>query len=270
LLKKGIGLSTPYAALGDRWDRGGDVSEHQKDVGELPRPSDLPAVSRLAAGNGLRERMKNKAGLEPIAYAASSFVFEHFKADAAAISLLKGEWYRTLVTIGDEVPGQRRHADGAAYPASMYPAVTATLRDGRGYLASLGADGGIPESQRFLKQFKKSTCMGAPITYQGETVGELWVARVSGQSHYTGHELAALLDLARQIGYRIGPAVKAQDALSATWWPGDVRENGVRPGELIPADSLEHAGATVSPAVANGVSNGVRAGIAAAVDTRVH
>src|SRR5262245_40295190 len=92
---------------------GGDASEQQRHVGE-PRPADLPAVSRLAAGNGLRERMKNRAGLEPIAIAASGFILEHFEADAAAVSLLKGDWYRTLVTVGEKVPGQRRHTDGAA------------------------------------------------------------------------------------------------------------------------------------------------------------
>ena len=239
------------------------MSEHQTGVGDQPRPSDLPAVSRLAAGNGLRERMKNKAGLEPIAYAASSFVYEHFEADAAAISLLKGEWYRTLVTVGDEVPGQRRHIDGAAYPTRMYPKVTETLREGRGYLASLGVDGGIPESQRFLKQFKKSTCLGAPITYQGETVGELWVARVTGRAHYTGHDLAALLDLARQIGYRIGPAVKAQDALSSSWWPGEVRENGIRPGEVLEPES-------VVPSPGSNGSTAAGASVSAAFDVSVH
>ncbi|MFL6182346.1 MAG: GAF domain-containing protein [Actinomycetes bacterium] len=239
------------------------MSEHPTDVGAQPRPSDLPAVARLAAGNGLRERMKNKAGLEPIAYAASSFVYEHFDADAAAISLLKGDWFRTLVTVGDEVPGQRRHIDGAAYPASMYPKVAETLRDGRGYLASLGADGGVPESQRFLKQFKKSTCMGAPITYQGETVGELWVARVTGRAHYTGHDLAALLDLGRQIGYRIGPAVKAQDALSSSWWPGDVRENGIRPGEVLEPDPL-------GPRPGSSSSTAVESRANAAFDVSVH
>jgi GAF domain-containing protein len=183
--------------------------------------------------------MKNKAGLEPIAAAASSFIFEHFEADAAAISLLKADWYRTLVTIGDMVPGQRRHVEGAAFPTRMYPTVTETLRDGRGYLASLGNDGGIPESQRFLGQFKKSSSMGSPITYQGETVGELWVARVTGRPHYTGHDLAALLDLGRQIGYRMGPAVKAQDALSDTWWPGEVRESGLRPGDVVDATTVD-------------------------------
>ena len=214
---------------------GGDVSEHPSDV-EQPRPTDLSAVSRLAAGNGLREAMKNKAGLEPIARAAAGFVRAHFGADAAAISLLRGDWYRTLVTVGEETPGQVRHADGASYPASTYPTVTATLRDGRGYLASIGNDGGVPESQRFLKRFKKSTCVGAPIAYQGETIGELWVARVTGRPHYTGHDLAAVLDIARQVGYRLGPAMKAQDALNPEWWPGDLREDGRHPGTLVAAD----------------------------------
>lgn len=213
------------------------MSEHQPDAG-LPRPTELSAVSRLAAGNGLREAMKNRAGLEPIARAAATFACQHFKADASAISLLKDDWFRTLVTIGERSPGQLRHADGASYSAETYPTVTATLRDGRGYLASLGNDGGIPESQRFLKQFKKSTCMGAPIAYQGVTVGELWVARLAGHAHFTGHDLAALHDIARQIGYRLGPAVKAQDAFSPDWWPGAVREDGRHPGTLLQAEPL--------------------------------
>ncbi len=46
-----------------------------------PLPSDLPAVSRLAAGNALRERLKNRAGLTAIADAAASFVCDFFDAD---------------------------------------------------------------------------------------------------------------------------------------------------------------------------------------------
>ena len=64
-----------------------------------------------------------------------------------------------------------------------------------------------------------STCVAAPISYQGDVVGEVFVSRVRGRPYYTGHDLAALLDLARQIGYRIGPAVKAQNQLDPTWWP---------------------------------------------------
>lgn len=185
----------------------------------VARPSDIPAVSKLAAGNALRERMKNTAGLQPIAAAAAGFIFDHFDADGSSISVLKGEWYRTLVTIGEAGHGQLRHEVGATYPASEYPTVTRLLRSGSGYVASLGSDGGVPESQRFLKQFRRSTCIGAPITYRGDVVGEVFASRVSGRPHYSGHDLVSLLDLARQIGYRVGPAVKAQDSLDPSWWP---------------------------------------------------
>jgi GAF domain-containing protein len=194
------------------------VSDETPDASP-PRPDDLPAVSRLAAGNGLRERLKNRAGLGPIAAGAASFLHDFFEADAAAISILKGDWYRTLYTEGPPTPGQQRHSDGATYPVSDYPTVTRLLRSGSGYVSSIGNPGGVPESQRFLTDWRKSTCMGAPIAYGGETVGEAFVSREKGRAHYTGHDLAALLDLARQIGYRIGPAIKAQDALDTSWWP---------------------------------------------------
>lgn len=207
------------------------MSDETPDA-SLPRPDDLPAVSRLAAGNGLRERLKNRAGLGSIAEGAASFVHDFFEADAAAITILKGDWYRTLRTEGTITPGQERHADGDTYPVSVYPTVTRLLRDGSGYLASLGDDGGVPESQRFLAKFRKSTCMGAPIAYGGETVGEVFVSRESGRPHYNGHDLAALLDLARQIGYRLGPAVKAQDALDGSWWPSS--DDAGEPGDGQP------------------------------------
>lgn len=194
------------------------MSDEPPDSSHL-KPSDLPAVSRLAAGNALRDRLKNTAGLGPISHAAAGFIFDHFGADASAISILKGEWFRTLVTVGQAVPGQGRHPDGDTYSVAQYPTVARLLRSGSGYVASIGSDGGVPESQTFLPKYRKSTCMGAPIPYGSEVVGEVFVSRVSGRSHYTGRELAALLDLARQIGYRLGPAVKAQDAVDPSWWP---------------------------------------------------
>jgi GAF domain-containing protein len=197
-----------------------------------PLPSDLSPVSRLAAGNALRERLKNRVGLVPIADAAASFIYEFFDADASALSLLKGEWFRTLVTVGEPVPGQVRHDDGETFNASEYPTVTRRLRSGSGYVASIGNDGGVPESQKFLPSYRKTTCMGAPISYGGDVVGEVFVSRVTGRPHYTGHELAALVDLARQIGYRIGPALKAQDALDSSWW-----QSGAPDAEPDPHDA---------------------------------
>ena len=197
-----------------------------------PLPSDLPAVSRLAAGNALRDRLKDKAGLGPIAEGAAAFLFDFFDADASAVSLLKGEWFRTLVTVGVATPGQVRHPDGDTYSVDKYPNVARLLRSGSGYVSSIGNDGGVPESQDFLRSYRKTTCIGAPIMYGGDVVGEVFVSRMSGRAHYAGRELAAMLDLARQIGYRMGPAVKAMDANDPSWWPDDTSATEIRePGD---------------------------------------
>lgn len=203
--------------------RGGAVSD--RPVSREPatsaspeRTSEISAVSRLAAGNTMRERLKNLAGLGPVSDAAARFFYEFFDADASAISLLRYNQYRTLVTVGDPVPGQTRHPDGETYDADIYPTVTRKLKGGSGYVASIGNDGGIPESQAFLAEYQKGTCIGAPIVYRGDVVGEVFVSRARGRPHYTGRELASALDLARQLGFRIGPAVKAQLSLDPEWW----------------------------------------------------
>ena len=189
-------------------------------------------MSRLAAGNALRDRLKDKAGLGPIAEAAAGFLYDFFDADASAVSLLKGEWFRTLVTVGVATPGQIRHPDGDTYSVDEYPNVARLLRSGSGYVSSIGNDGGVPESQDFLRGYRKTTCIGAPIAYGGEVVGEVYVSRVSGRAHYTGREMAAMLDIARQIGYRMGPAVKAMDANDPSWWPTDTAASEIQePGD---------------------------------------
>jgi GAF domain-containing protein len=188
-----------------------------------PTPGDpAAAVTRLAAANRLRERLRDLAGLVPVADAAAEFFYEFFDADASAITLMRGGWFRTLVTVGEAIPGQIRHPDGQTYPVDTYPTVARRLEGGSGYVSSLGNDGGIPESRVFLVDYKKATCLGAPISYAGETVGEVFVSRASGRPHYTGHELALALDLARQLGLRIGPGIKAQDQVNAGWWPSAV------------------------------------------------
>ena len=114
------------------------------------RPSDLPAVSRLAAGNALRAGLKDTAGLNGISTAAAGFIRDFFEADAAAITLMSGEWFRPLVTVGLQAPDEVRRPDGATYPVSDYPNVARLLRSGSGYLASVGNDGGVLESQKLL------------------------------------------------------------------------------------------------------------------------
>ncbi|HVQ18963.1 MAG TPA: GAF domain-containing protein [Actinomycetes bacterium] len=176
-------------------------------------------TTRLAAANRMRERLKARAGLVAIAEAAAHYFADTFQADAAAITLLRGDEYRTLITVGDESPGQQRHVNWEAYPTSTYPQITEVLRAGRGYVSSLGNPGGIPESQRMLRQIQKASCIGAPIVYGGTIWGEMFVSRRTGVRAFTGKDLAVALDLARQLGFRIGPAVVAHDANNPDWWP---------------------------------------------------
>ncbi|MCZ3386493.1 MAG: GAF domain-containing protein [Actinomycetia bacterium] len=200
-----------------------------------PDPSDLPAVSRLAAGNALRERLKDSAGLVPIADAAAHFIYDYFEADASALTLIRGEWYRALVTVGEPAPGQIRHPDGETYSVDEYPTIIGLLRSGSGYVASVGNHGGVPESQKFLTEIRKTSCLGAPIAYGGDVVGEMFASRAKGRPYFTGHDLAALLDLARQIGYRIGPAVRAMDARDPAWWPEGTSADAIRElGDPLP------------------------------------
>ena len=116
-----------------------------------PLPSDLPAVSSA----GSRQRPAGTAQ-EPGRASARSpmqlrvFICDFFDADTASISLLRGDVYRTLVNVGDEGYREIGHPSGDDYSVADYPDVTRLLRSGSGYVASIGSDGGVAESQRFL------------------------------------------------------------------------------------------------------------------------
>ena len=182
------------------------------------------AADRIAVSDALRDHLKDLAGLRPLADAAVVFFNRQFDADASSITLMRGGWFRTLVTVDDVRPDEVRHPDGQTYPVETYPTVARVLAGGGGYVSSIGNDGGIPESQRFLEDFQKVTCIGVPIVYAGESVGEVFVSRGPGRAHYTGRELATALDLARQLGLRIGPGMRAQDEVNVGWWPVDQRD----------------------------------------------
>ena len=180
---------------------------------------DWSPTARLAAANRMRESLKDSAGLIAIAEASAGFFAETFAADASAITLIRGGEFRTLVTVGDESPGQVRHVDWEPYPTSTYPQIADVLRAGRGYVCSIGNPGGIAESQAMLKSYQKGSCIGAPIIYHQEVLGEVFVSRRVGVHSFNGKDLAVALDLARQLGFRIGPAVVAHDANNPDWWP---------------------------------------------------
>ena len=176
-------------------------------------------TARLAAANRMRESLRDRAGLLPIAEAAALFFVDTFTADAAGITLMRGDEYRTLVTVGDPTPGQVRHDNSKVYPTSTYPQITEVLKAGRGYVSSIGNDGGVPETQAMLRGMRRSSCIGAPIIYRTNVLGEMFVSRRQGVHTFNGKDLAIALELSRQLGFRIGPAVVAYDQNNPDWWP---------------------------------------------------
>lgn len=186
--------------------------------GAPARPPWSP-TTKLAAANRMRESLKDRAGLLPIAEAAVSFFVETFVADEGSITLLRGSQFRTLASFGEELRGPLRYLNWDPYPTSTYPQITRVLRSGRGYVASIGNDGGIQETQEMLTSFQQGSCIGTPIIYHQEVLGEVFVSRRIGVHGFNGKDLAIALDLARQLGFRVGPAVVAYDANNPNWWP---------------------------------------------------
>ncbi len=70
-----------------------------------------------------------------------------------------------------------------------------------------------------LSSFHQGSCIGAPIIYRQEVLGEVFVSRRVGAHGFNGKDLAVALDLSRQLGFRVGPAVVAYDANNPDWWP---------------------------------------------------
>jgi GAF domain-containing protein len=180
---------------------------------------DWSPTARLAAANRMRESLKDRAGLMPITEAAIGFFVRTFTADEGSITLIRGSEFRTVASIGEELQGPMRHTNWEVYPTSTYPEITEVLRSGRGYVASAGNDGGIPETRAMLSSFRQGSCIGAPIIYRQEVLGEVFVSRRVGVHGFNGKDLAVALDLSRQLGFRVGPAVVAYNANNPDWWP---------------------------------------------------
>jgi hypothetical protein len=47
----------------------------------------------------------------------------------------------------------------------------------------------------------------------------VFVSRRIGVHGFNGKDLAVALDLSRQLGFRVGPAVVAYNANNPDWWP---------------------------------------------------
>ncbi|MEO8330333.1 MAG: GAF domain-containing protein [Candidatus Nanopelagicales bacterium] len=157
--------------------------------------------------------------LESIAEAAAESFRVTFSADTASVSLIRGGEYRTLVNVGVLFPGDTRFPTDEFYETSYYPTASAALLAGDGYFSSIGVRGTLPESDRLLRELDRGSCMGVPLTYLRETLGEVFVTRPHGDAVFDGDDLSVAMELTRQLGFRVGPALLKRLRTDSTFWP---------------------------------------------------
>ena len=94
-------------------------------------------ITRLSAANRIRDALQGTVELAEIAEAAAESFLETFCADAASVSLIHDNEYRTLVNVGVLFPGDCRFPEDEVYELGYYPEATNALLSGEGYLATL-------------------------------------------------------------------------------------------------------------------------------------
>jgi GAF domain-containing protein len=125
-------------------------------------------------------------------------------ADCAAISCWEREpdVLRTLVNVGVLLPQYERLPEDEVYPLDSFPTVARLLRDRVAYL-----DPGDLASQALGAEQGYVTHCGVPIVVGGRCWGELWVARRTGEAHFTGGDVDCLHLIADRLGDALAPYV---------------------------------------------------------------
>jgi GAF domain-containing protein len=126
-------------------------------------------------------------------------------ADCAAISRWDRDTdvMRTLVNVGELLPGDDRFPEDEVYPLDSFPAVAGLLREGRPYLNPDDVSSvALSAHQRYHSH------AAVPIVVDGERWGELWVSRkkVDARMLEAG-DLNCLHLVAERLGDALGPHV---------------------------------------------------------------
>lgn len=182
-------------------------------------PTPWTVIGRLSASNRIREAMRGCTSLAELGEAAAEQFMETFFADTASVSLIQGDEYRTLVNVGELFPGEVPFPDDEIYGTDYYPQATAELLAGRGFFSSVGVIGSLPESDALLAELDRGTCMGVPLNYDGSCIGEVFVTRPKGDHLFDASDVGLGMELSRQLGFLIGPALLQVLREDPEFWP---------------------------------------------------
>lgn len=122
-------------------------------------------------------------------------------ADCAAISRWDRDTdvMRTLLNVGQLLPGDERFPEDEVYPLDSFPAVAALLREGRPYVNPDDVSSvALSAHQRYYSH------AAVPIVVDGVRWGELWVSRKGRDAQMLD---AGDLDRLHLVAERLGDAL---------------------------------------------------------------
>ncbi len=108
--------------------------------------------------------------------------------------------------MGDLAPGEERHPVDEIYALDGDRELRRVLEEGGTYYCSL-EDPAIPAIEAdLLRGLGKHSCVAVPITFGGETWGQIWAARTADQEPFSERDARFLHAISGQVGSAIGRA----------------------------------------------------------------
>jgi hypothetical protein len=149
----------------------------------------------VALSNQIRALLLAEAERARIAVAADCAAISRWERDADVM--------RTLVNVGQLLPGDDRFPEDEVYPLDSFPAVAALLREGRPYLNPDDVS-----SVALSAHHRYHSHAAVPIVVDGARWGELWVSRKKKDAQMLGlGELDRLHLVAERLGDALAPHV---------------------------------------------------------------
>ncbi|MFL6179714.1 MAG: GAF domain-containing protein [Actinomycetes bacterium] len=155
--------------------------------------------ARMRARSRLREAIDARSDLLGVVEAAATVIREELAARTVTVTLLKDDYYRDLVKVGEFAPEEAVDPNDR-FPVSEYPEATARLLAHEAYVS--GSDGNevVQEHLQIVPPDRVSGFMGVPIVAAGEVRGEVFVTRKATEPSFTTDDVSVARDLATELG----------------------------------------------------------------------
>ncbi|HMS61288.1 MAG TPA: diguanylate cyclase [Solirubrobacteraceae bacterium] len=158
----------------------------------------IAVASAVAAAHKLEEVIEIAAEEALGAIGAASLSIERWIADRGIL--------RTLVNVGDLAPGEERHPVDELYQLEGDRDLRRVLEDGGTYFCSLDDPEIADVEAEMLRALGKNSSVAVPITFGGETWGQIWATRRADQQPFSERDARFLHAISGQVGSAIGRA----------------------------------------------------------------